>query len=92
MNALRHGSLSTIISERDFIARHLNEKTAEALNAELEPVRRERLIVLTALDCAISSDKSTAMNLLLRRLRCLARRERAIVQATSAGEKLDRGR
>jgi hypothetical protein len=81
MNALRHGSSSKILYERDFVRRHLNEEMAATLNAELEPVRQQRIILLTALDAAISLGKATATKWLLRRLRSLQRRELAIVQS-----------
>jgi hypothetical protein len=83
MNALRHGSSSRILFERDFIARHLNARMAVTLNAELEPVRQERIVLLRALDAAISSGKATATKTLLRKLRSLERRELAIVRSSA---------
>jgi hypothetical protein len=83
MNALCHGSSSKILFERDFIARHLNERMAETLSAELEPVRQERIVLLTALNAAISSGKATATKMLLRKLRSLERRELAIVRSSA---------
>ena len=83
MNALRHGSSSRILFERDFIARHLNERMAATLNAELEPVRQERIVLLMALDAAISSGKATTTKTLLRKLRSLERRELAIVRSSA---------
>jgi hypothetical protein len=84
MNALRHGFSSRLLFERDFIARHLDEQMAEALNAELEPFRRKRIIVLTALDAAISLGKATVTTTLMRKLRSLERRERAIVRSSGS--------
>ena len=83
MNALRHGSSSRILSEREFVMRHLNERVAAILNAELEPLRRERLIVLTALDAALSAVGATATKKLFRKLRSLERRELAIVRSSA---------
>jgi hypothetical protein len=83
MNALRHGSSSRILFERDFIARHLNEQMAVMLNVQLEPVRQECIVLLTALDAAISSGKATATKKLLRKLRSLQRRELAIVRSNA---------
>ena len=61
MNALRHGSSSRILIERNFITRHLNARLAETLHAKLEPVRRERIALLSVLDAAISSGKVPAL-------------------------------
>jgi hypothetical protein len=83
MNALRHGSSSKLLFERDFVARHLNEPVAATLNAELVPVRQERIVLLTALDAAISLGRATATKMLLRKLRSLERREQAIVKSTT---------
>lgn len=83
MNALRHGSSSKILFERDFITRHLNEQMAAIINVQLEPIRRERIVLLTALDAAISSGKATATKALLRQLRSLERRELGIVQSSA---------
>jgi hypothetical protein len=83
MNALRHGSSSRILFDQNFIARHLDEQMAATLNAELEPIRQERVVVLTALDDAISSAKTTAAKTLLKKLRSLERRERAILQSSA---------
>jgi hypothetical protein len=84
MNALRHGLTSKILVEQDFIACHLNEAMAVTLNAELEPVRQERIVLLTALAAAISSSKATATKKVLRKLRSLERRELAIVRSSTA--------
>jgi hypothetical protein len=84
MNALSHGYSSQILFEQHFIARHLDEQMAAKLHAELEPLRQERIIVLTALDAAISSGKATATKILLRKLRSLERRERAIVRSNAS--------
>jgi hypothetical protein len=81
MNALRHGSSSQILFEKDFIARQLNERLAQTLNALLEPVRQQRIAVLTALDSAISSSKATATKKLLRKLGSLERLERRIAKS-----------
>jgi hypothetical protein len=78
MNALRHGSTSNILFERSFIERHLNEQTAASLNAELYSVRQERAVLMDALLAAISEGKATATKTLLRKLKALERRERAI--------------
>jgi polyphosphate kinase 2 (PPK2 family) len=83
MNALSHGSSSKIRFEQDFIARHLNQRTAATLNAELEPVRQQRVVLLTALDAAISAGKATATKKLLRKLKSLNRRELAIVLSSA---------
>ena len=83
MNALCHGSSSRILFERNFIARHLNERTATKLSAELEPLRRERIVLLAALDMVISSGKVRGTMTLLRKLRTLERRERSIVDSSS---------
>jgi hypothetical protein len=83
MNALCHGSSSRILFERKFIARHLNERTATKLSAELEPLRRERIVLLAALDMVISSGKVRGTITLLRKLRTLERRERSIVDSSS---------
>jgi len=77
MNALRHGSTSNILFERSFIERHLNEQTAASLNAELYSVRQERAVLMDALLAAISEGKATTKTL-LRKLKALERRERAI--------------
>jgi hypothetical protein len=82
MNALSHGSTSTILFESNFIERHLNAQAA-SLNAKLEPVRQERVLLLTALQAAISECKATATNKLLRKLKSLDRRERALVQSSA---------
>jgi hypothetical protein len=71
MNALCNGSTSRLLFERNFIARHLDKQRAEALNAELEAVRHERIVLLTALNASISSGKITATKALLRKLRAL---------------------
>jgi hypothetical protein len=83
MNALRRGSSSRILFDQNFIAGHLDEQMAAALNAELDPIRQERVDVLTALDDAILSAKATTANILLRKLRSLERRERAILQSSA---------
>jgi hypothetical protein len=62
----------------------MSDPASEALNAELEPLRRERIIMLTALDAAISSGKATATKILLRKLHSLGRRERAIVRSNAS--------
>ena len=81
MNALRHGSRSTFMLDRSFIVSHLSDEMASALNAELAPVRDERVVLLTALQAAISACKATATKMLLRELRANERRERAIVRS-----------
>jgi hypothetical protein len=84
MNAIRAGSTSRLLFEQNFIARHLDEQMAEALNVELEPLRRERIIMLTALDAAISAGKATTTKTLLRKLHSLGRRERSIVRSNAS--------
>jgi len=83
MNALRHGSSSGLLFERDFILRHLDEQMAATLNTELEPIHRERVVVLTALDAAILAGKLTATKTLLGKLAILGRHERAIVDSSA---------
>jgi hypothetical protein len=83
MNALRHGSSSRILFEQNFIAWHMEDQIAVTLNAELEPIRRERVAVLGDLEAAISSAETTLLNILLRKLRSLERRERTLWQSSA---------
>jgi len=79
MNALTHGSSSKIRFGEDFILRHLT--MAATLYAELEPVRRQRIVLHAALDAAIAAGKATATKKLLRKLQSLERWERTIVRS-----------
>jgi len=63
----------------DFILRHLT--MAATLYAELEPVRRQRIVLHAALDAAIAASKAAATKKLLRKLQSLERRERTIVRS-----------
>lgn len=80
MNALRHGSSSRLLFEQNYVSRQLNARAA-ALNAELEPLRQERIAVLAAVNAAIS--KAKAASRLLRKLQTLERRERAAVLSSA---------
>ena len=82
MNALSHGSTSTILFESNFIECHLNAQAA-SLNAKLEPVRQERVLLLANLQVAISGGKATATTALLRKLQTLERLERALVRSST---------
>ena len=84
-NALRHGSFSELKLEREFIACHLDERLAATLHVALQPISKERVDLLAALEAAIARGKSTAMKTFLRGLRSLERRERAIVSEIVAG-------
>jgi hypothetical protein len=75
LNALRHGAASRILFEQNFVDRHLNGGTAAMLNLKLEPICKQKLILLADLDAAVSAGKPAAVKKLLRRLIVLERRE-----------------